>query len=952
MTLEEQKQLILDPANIVDIISEYLPLKRKGQNYVCPCPFHDEKTGSFTVSPTRGIFKCFGCSETGNVFDFVMKHLNVGFTEAKNIVAAKCGVYLESKTGNKKNGPIMAKADPQDDFTFEKKEFSKYELTLLGPKITPEICKEFNLISLKSLTREKNEKGESWKIESTDDFPIFMYDFGTWGKIYQPLSEDYRFSYWGDMPNEFIFGNRKVRELVERKKRGFLPEGKSSNRHDDDDDDSDDRPNGGKLASLVICSGGTDAMNLYAETKRDVCFLNSETAELGEYIYKQIFRFIVKSKEIYVLFDLDRTGIEKAYNMGLRFIDLKIVDLPADLRRYRTRKGNPCKDVKDFFMHYKHPTQKNARLMENIIKTSLPLQFWDEIYDKEFKLKGYEINNQQLYGFLAALGIYRLPNDQSKRGFVFIHIRDKIVKVIPDDGLQSFVNEYLIKYLKENLDYYNVNLLNTIHRSNQVRIASLEKMFSIDLDFKSYGKDFDFLFFRNTAIKITGKGLKAIHYKEVGHSVYESKIIDFDFHRLDAPFQIEYTPEYLEVKRTFEMTEKSDINYSLFKKAYEKFDPSKRFSLKMNDREFSVIQYIYNTGRTFWRKEEAKIPLTEEEEAEHNLHFINKVMALGYLLFRYKDSSRPYMVYAMETDLNEVGTHMGGTGKSMFFNLIEFVRTLLPIDGQNVKKDSDETLFAGTHKGITDFIYFDDLHKQVDLHKFMPMATGNMAVRNLYENRVVLSFDDSPKVGFSSNHGIDKFDSSLRRRTWFTGFSSYYHPEDAKIGLSERSPRTEFGLNIPKDYSNVDMNRFYNFMAYCLHTYIKFGERINPPMKMIEKRMLQNRLTDEFIWWADEYLEGKLNIDIDKEEIVAAWKRDCLSEAATKNVRSTTLKKKMTDYCQYHGYIFNPGDLLITDTEKSRGEKRGHKDGKDIYYWHIRTLDIQNEIDNKDEVEF
>ena len=60
-------------ADIVDLVSSYLPLVRTGQNLKARCPFHEEKTPSFVVSPERQTFYCFGCREKGGVFDFVMK---------------------------------------------------------------------------------------------------------------------------------------------------------------------------------------------------------------------------------------------------------------------------------------------------------------------------------------------------------------------------------------------------------------------------------------------------------------------------------------------------------------------------------------------------------------------------------------------------------------------------------------------------------------------------------------------------------------------------------------------------------------------------------------------------------------------------------------------------------------------------------------------------------------
>ena len=61
-------------ANIVDIVSDYVTLRRKGVNYVACCPFHNEKTPSFVVSPAKGLFKCFGCGKGGNAVTFLMEH--------------------------------------------------------------------------------------------------------------------------------------------------------------------------------------------------------------------------------------------------------------------------------------------------------------------------------------------------------------------------------------------------------------------------------------------------------------------------------------------------------------------------------------------------------------------------------------------------------------------------------------------------------------------------------------------------------------------------------------------------------------------------------------------------------------------------------------------------------------------------------------------------------------
>jgi len=91
-------QTVKQQADIVKIIGEYVKLRKSGaQNYTGLCPFHKEKTGSFSVNATHGYFYCFGCHEKGDVFTFVMKLENVGFPEAVRVVAGKCGIALPKR---------------------------------------------------------------------------------------------------------------------------------------------------------------------------------------------------------------------------------------------------------------------------------------------------------------------------------------------------------------------------------------------------------------------------------------------------------------------------------------------------------------------------------------------------------------------------------------------------------------------------------------------------------------------------------------------------------------------------------------------------------------------------------------------------------------------------------------------------------------------------------------
>ena len=83
---------ILDAANIVDVVSEFVTLRRRGVNYVGLCPFHNEKTPSFYVSPSKGICKCFSCGKGGNVIHFLMEHEQLSYWDAAKWLARKYGV--------------------------------------------------------------------------------------------------------------------------------------------------------------------------------------------------------------------------------------------------------------------------------------------------------------------------------------------------------------------------------------------------------------------------------------------------------------------------------------------------------------------------------------------------------------------------------------------------------------------------------------------------------------------------------------------------------------------------------------------------------------------------------------------------------------------------------------------------------------------------------------------
>src|SRR5580692_7895738 len=98
----DTKARVLQATDIVELIAQSVTLKRRGKDYIGLCPFHQEKTPSFHVSPARQFFHCFGCKKSGNVIDFVMQRDRIEFIDALRLLAEQAGIPMPA-AGEKSN---------------------------------------------------------------------------------------------------------------------------------------------------------------------------------------------------------------------------------------------------------------------------------------------------------------------------------------------------------------------------------------------------------------------------------------------------------------------------------------------------------------------------------------------------------------------------------------------------------------------------------------------------------------------------------------------------------------------------------------------------------------------------------------------------------------------------------------------------------------------------------
>lgn len=97
MISERDKERVLDLTQIEDVVGEFVKLTRRGSRYVACCPFHNEDTPSFVVTPSRNMYKCFGCGESGNAISFLIKHQNMSYPEAVKWLAERYGVSIKEE---------------------------------------------------------------------------------------------------------------------------------------------------------------------------------------------------------------------------------------------------------------------------------------------------------------------------------------------------------------------------------------------------------------------------------------------------------------------------------------------------------------------------------------------------------------------------------------------------------------------------------------------------------------------------------------------------------------------------------------------------------------------------------------------------------------------------------------------------------------------------------------
>ncbi len=371
---------IRNTANIADVISNYVPLKKRGKNYIGLCPFHPEKTPSFTVNLDLQIYKCFGCSAGGNIFSFLMEYKNLSFIESVQEVAEQYGIKIqyEEEAFNKQQDEIEELFDINliaakffSENLFKKSDGEPAKIYLEKRKLKLQTQKTFGLgYALDSWDSFLNlAKSKSIDLEKVKQ--LGLIDVNTSGGYYDKFRSRIIFPIFSPNGRVIAFGGRIFKEGEQGAKYLNSPESLVYHKRSALYGLYHAKESIRELDRAILVEGYMDLISLYQHGVKNV--VASSGTSLTDEQVKLLSRF---TKNIYVLFDADTAG-QKAAVRSIEILlkenfEVKVITLPEaeDPDSFINNYGKDeftekVKNASSFFEYHVNQLKKAGKL-ENV----------------------------------------------------------------------------------------------------------------------------------------------------------------------------------------------------------------------------------------------------------------------------------------------------------------------------------------------------------------------------------------------------------------------------------------------------------------------------------------------------------------------------------------------------------------------------------------------------------
>lgn len=855
---------------------------------------------------------------------------NLDWTDSLKELASIYNINNEkpkAKFGFKKRKAKKGEENGDRYFKYHEK-LLPYHLEVFGPITTRNACEIAKVKGCKSYSIVKG--GYVLTFEGNKDYPILVYDFGEWQKIYQPKSYDkkYRFSYAGNKPFNYVFG---LDELKESRLR--LVNEKVENADRENKPLSEEDLNRIKLPIAVISSGDSDGIN-FLSLGFPTVWLNSENVSANQFkkLFSELKNFA--HKVVYVP-DIDKVGVRVAEERSVDSIQLFCMYLPNRIQNVKDFRGNKGKDFKDFIkLRFKEQTRHypideiSDKKIDGIIDSlrtevrimlnnSIRCQFWKTEYKSNGKFSRFKFDYESCIYFLRCSGFF-LYKENGVR--IFVKREGHVIHKIESDDIRK----HLIGFLREG--NFSQDLRNFILEK---KVISRDSLF-IDLPEKEIeltksGKDFQLLHFKNVTWKVTADNIETINPKDSDFLIWHDEIIQHNVFVKPPELELEFDDELGGLPRIVKYPQNPECN---------------------------ILEYLALTSNMNWQLslDVEKLPVSQRDNAHH--HLLNKVFAIGYLLHRYKRRSKAWGVWLMENEVITNGESHGGTGKSLFVHILTQFQSFIEVNARD--RDVLKQWPYNDADKNTAIYWFDDCFKGFDFNHFYPFITGSVGINRKGADKFNIPFEEAGKHIFTSNYAINNSGGSTERRVLFVSMGDYFHSKNEEKGyLKGFTAEDHFKKELFTDFTNQDWNNYFNTMARCIQLYLKFPEKLDPPMLNTKKRGLVATMGENFKDWADDYF-GDPEIDGTKFNCYILKKE---AYEASPNKSSNQFTKCMKAWCKFYGYDFNPSDVKYYNKKSGymmkSSSKNEHSNGSRAHLY-IKTdirAKVGSELDDSNDLQ-
>lgn len=858
---------------------------------------------------------------------------------------------------------------PADDMTAER----------LGADITD----RFGIMPLASFTTPQRRKkdgtmGHSYRVDATETYPIYgdlTYDQrGRWRmKKYEPLAKPdekgnfFKWTWWyqGDEKRnpEFrhlLYGDKDVLDALYNK--DVVPLDTSMLKdhpvtdvegYDDDGQPTSTR----KFRRVCICSGPRDALQVYYHSDCHVVYPHSESAEIDSRLIKRLF---VIAEQVYILYDMDKTGREKARELNLEYLQLRNVELPEDLQTLTDRRtGKPAKDVSGYFELYKNRLGGRYEKrgidahFSDLLSRSIPIQFWERKFTRSNAEKAvgrghfnYDLVVDHMKRFFLYSGFGVIEIEKGVKSFAKIGT-DGRVELIQEEDVKAEAEKLMTEWLMQHPEFYTTKLTNRISSSDKMlSVKSLRGMHPLKLNLQSWGETWQYVPFRNGVLLVTADKLRWYDsYKDVPFDFIRGRECPISWRETDEEVRVEINPMFEEYERQHRMrldgidpTDERAMNEEEEQWTHDKV--LWPFSLRMlqpMNKAAHIIQYIYDTGRMYWPEErQARSTrkdrwLSAERQQFQDMQFVSKMMAAGYFFSRYRTPSMSRILFMMDYTVDDESKACGGTGKSIFGSFLSSLGPNFEIGGKGMKTSPDQLAqnLAGYDYLMHNGIFSDELPKHTPEDMIYNWSEGKYDVKRLYKEQRRVPVDMAAKMAIACNYVFDLSSGSTRRRLWPLNFGNYYH-DGVRNGVGTWTPAMKFGHDLIKSDDEDQALRRVNFAVRCLQLYFKYRMYVEAPVggagmkRRIYARFAAARMDKRFIEWADmlfanEALKGQ---PLPKLDLVVSWfqftARDVNRDAVLNYAKGRAFGQMLDAYCQEMHISANPDVVYARPSDRGR----------------------------------